>query len=70
MMPISVQDFNEGDFDCMLLAGRYTLLDQTALDEFFQLQKNNIGIILGGVFNSGILAKGIGDQVTNTLNTN
>ena len=56
---------NEGDFDCMLLAGRYTLLDQTALDEFFPIaKKNNIGIILGGVFNSGILAKGIGDQVT------
>ena len=32
---------------------------------FFQLQKkNNIGIILGGVFNSGILAKGIGDDIT------
>ena len=56
---------NEGDFDCMLLAGRYTLLDQTALDEFFPIaKKNNIGIILGGVFNSGILAKGIGDQIT------
>ena len=27
-------------------------------------KKNNIGIILGGVFNSGILAKGIGDQIT------
>ena len=56
---------DEGDFDCMLLAGRYTLLDQTALDEFFPIaKKNNIGIILGGVFNSGILAKGIGDQIT------
>ena len=56
---------NEGDFDCMLLAGRYTLLDQTALDEFFPIaKKNNIGVILGGVFNSGILAKGIGDQIT------
>jgi len=56
---------NEGDFDCMLLAGRYTLIDQSALDEFFPIaKKNNIGIILGGVFNSGILAKGIGDNVT------
>ena len=56
---------NEGDFDCMLLAGRYTLLDQTAVNEFFPIaKKNNIGIILGGVFNSGILAKGIGEQVT------
>ncbi len=56
---------NEGDFDCILLAGRYTLIDQSALDEFFPIaNKNNIGIILGGVFNSGILAKGIGDNVT------
>ena len=56
---------NEGDFDCMLLAGRYTLIDQSALNEFFPIaKKNNIGIILGGVFNSGILAKGIGDNVT------
>ena len=56
---------NEGNFDCMLLAGRYTLLDQTAVNEFFPIaKKNNIGIILGGVFNSGILAKGIGEQVT------
>ncbi len=30
---------NEGDFDCMLLAGRYSLLDQTALDEFFPIAK-------------------------------
>ena len=30
----------------------------------FQLLKKNIGIILGGVFNSGILAKGIGEDVT------
>ena len=33
---------NEGDFDCMLLAGRYTLLDQTALDEFFPIAKKII----------------------------
>ena len=56
---------NAGDFDCMLLAGRYTLIDQSALDEFFPIaKKNKIGIILGGVFNSGILAKGIGEDVT------
>ena len=56
---------NAGDFDCMLLAGRYTLIDQSALNEFFPIAKRNkIGIILGGVFNSGILAKGIGEDVT------
>ncbi len=48
-----------GDFDCMLLAGRYTLLDQRALDDFLPLaQQKGIGVLLGGVFNSGVLATG------------
>jgi D-threo-aldose 1-dehydrogenase len=48
-----------GDFDCFLLAGRYTLLEQEALDSFLPLcVKRNVGIILGGPFNSGILATG------------
>ena len=57
---------NEGDFDCMVLAGKYSLLEhESALNDFFPIvNKNNIGIILAGVFNSGILAKGIGDNVT------
>ena len=46
----------EGCFDCFLLAGRYTLLDQTSLEELIPIcEKNNISLILGGVFNSGIL---------------
>ena len=57
---------NEGDFDCMVLAGRYSLLEhESALNDFFPIvDKKNIGIILAGVFNSGILAKGIGDNIT------
>lgn len=48
----------EGDFDCFLLAGRYSLLEQGALDDLFPLcEKKNIGIMLGGTYNSGILAK-------------
>ncbi|CUA88890.1 Predicted oxidoreductase (related to aryl-alcohol dehydrogenase) [Chelatococcus sambhunathii] len=48
-----------GDFDCMLLAGRYSLLEQPALEGFLPLaQDKNIGVMLGGVFNSGILATG------------
>jgi D-threo-aldose 1-dehydrogenase len=48
-----------GDFDCFLLAGRYTLLEQEALDSFLPLcERRNVGIILGGPFNSGILATG------------
>lgn len=48
-----------GDFDTMLLAGRYSLLEQAALDEFLPLAlEKGIGIMLGGVFNSGVLATG------------
>ncbi len=47
-----------GDFDCFLLAGRYTLLEQTALDSFFPAcQARGISIIIGGPFNSGVLAR-------------
>jgi D-threo-aldose 1-dehydrogenase len=47
------------DIDCVLLAGRYTLLEQPAAAEFLPLAlKRNIGVMLGGVFNSGILATG------------
>jgi len=47
----------EGDFDCFLLAGRYSILEQGAMDELFPLcAQKNIGILLGGTYNSGILA--------------
>ncbi|MCG3268045.1 aldo/keto reductase [Yoonia sp. I 8.24] len=49
----------EAAFDCFLLAGRYTLLEQEALDSFLPLcEKRDVGIILGGPYNSGILATG------------
>ena len=48
-----------GDFDSFLLAGRYSLLDQSSLDELLPLcVEKNIGIMAGGTYNSGILAKG------------
>ncbi len=48
-----------GDFDLFLLAGRYTLLEQESLASFLPLcHKRGIGIILGGPYNSGILASG------------
>jgi D-threo-aldose 1-dehydrogenase len=46
------------DFDCFLLAGRYTLLEQGALPFLDACQAKGIGVLLGGVFNSGILATG------------
>jgi D-threo-aldose 1-dehydrogenase len=48
-----------GSFDTMLLAGRYSLLEQPALAQFLPLaRQQGIGVLLGGVFNSGILATG------------
>ena len=48
-----------GSFDAMLLAGRYSLLEQPALAEFLPLaERQGMGVMLGGVFNSGILATG------------
>lgn len=48
-----------GDFDLFLLAGRYTLLEQEALESFLPLcERRGIGIVLGGPYNSGILASG------------
>ncbi len=47
----------DADFDCFLLAGRYTLLDRTGGAELLPLcVEKSIAIIAGGVFNSGILA--------------
>jgi D-threo-aldose 1-dehydrogenase len=45
------------DLDCILLAGRYSLLEQGALDSLLPLcEASGIGVIIGGPFNSGILA--------------
>ena len=49
----------QGHFDCFLLAGRYTLLDQTALPEFLPYcVEHGISVVAGGPYNSGILAVG------------
>ncbi len=48
-----------GDFDIFLLAGRYTLLEQEALESFLPLaEERGIGVVIGGPYNSGILATG------------
>jgi D-threo-aldose 1-dehydrogenase len=45
--------------DVILLAGRYTLLEQTPLDELFPTcARNDVKIVIGGPYNSGILATG------------
>jgi D-threo-aldose 1-dehydrogenase len=48
-----------GDFDIFLLAGRYTLLEQEALDSFLPMATaRGVGVVMGGPYNSGILATG------------
>jgi D-threo-aldose 1-dehydrogenase len=47
----------ESDPDVLLLAGRYTLLEQSALASFLPLcMERHIAVVAGGVFNSGLLA--------------
>jgi D-threo-aldose 1-dehydrogenase len=50
----------EFEIDCALLAGRYTLLEQQTLNDLLpSCEKRNVSILLGGAFNSGILAQGV-----------
>jgi D-threo-aldose 1-dehydrogenase len=49
---------DEIDIDCALLAGRYTLLEQGALKLLDRAAAENVAIVVGGVFNSGVLAAG------------
>lgn len=54
--------------DCILLAGRYTLLEQSALHELFpRCIQQGVSIMAGGIFNSGILAT-YGQNHTNNTN--
>lgn len=47
------------DLDVILLAGRYTLADQSALPELLpECERREVAVVLGGPFNSGILATG------------
>ena len=51
------------DLDVILLAGRYTLLEQAALDTLLpRCAAAGVKVIVGGPYNSGILASGTGEQ--------
>ena len=55
----------EADLDCVMLAGRYTLLEQGALDELLPLcERKGMSMLLAAPFNSGILAMGARDGAT------
>ncbi|MBP1885503.1 aldo/keto reductase [Sinorhizobium mexicanum] len=58
-VPVCLEVMRRADIDCILLAGRYTLLDRSAVAELLPLcEKKGTSLVVGGVFNSGILATG------------
>ncbi|MBZ0300642.1 MAG: aldo/keto reductase [Anaerolineae bacterium] len=52
------------DFDCFLLAGRYTLLEQNSLEGLEIIRQTHTSIFAGGVYNTGILATGATTNAT------
>ena len=58
-VPVCLDVMRNADLDCILLAGRYTLLDRSAVADLLPLcEEKATSIVVGGVFNSGILATG------------
>lgn len=56
---VCIELLDRVELDCILLAGRYTLLEQGALAELLPLcARRGVSVIVGGPFNSGILAEG------------
>ena len=54
---IPTRIMKETDIDVVLIAGRYSLLDQEAMEELLPTAlARNVDVIVAGVFNSGILA--------------
>jgi D-threo-aldose 1-dehydrogenase len=55
--PMLARFVREAGVDCVLIAGRYTLLDQSAIDDLLPLcEQQGVSVIAAGVFNSGLLA--------------
>lgn len=58
---VCVEALAHGDFDVLLVAGRYTLLEQAPLDTLFPIcASRDVKLVIGGPYNSGILATGVG----------
>ncbi len=56
---VCLRSLEHGDWDLFLLAGRFTLLEQDALDPLLlRCGKRGVRIVIGGPFNSGILVGG------------
>ena len=60
---VILEAMREFQIDCALLAGRYTLLEQAPLDDLLPAcSQHGVSILLGGAFNSGILARGLAGE--------
>jgi D-threo-aldose 1-dehydrogenase len=58
-VPAGLEVMEHARLDVILLAGRYTLLEQNPMDDLFPLcDKAGTAIVVGGPYNSGILAVG------------
>ena len=58
----------EMDLDVILIAGRYSLLDQSAQEVLFkECLKKQTGVMVGGVYNSGVLANPTPESTYNYL---
>ena len=66
---ICLELLDQIDLDVLLLAGRYTLLEQGAIDSLLpRCVAENVAMIIGGPFNSGILATGTSSATTPRYN--
>lgn len=64
----ALEIMRQTDLDIALIAGRFTLLDQSAQNELFPYAlANNIDISMGGVLNSGVLANPVAGATYNYL---
>ncbi|MEM7031488.1 MAG: aldo/keto reductase [Chloroflexota bacterium] len=68
--PVCEAALKYADLDGILLAGRYTLLEQTAIETFLPIcLERKVSIFLGGVFNSGLLIDPYADNATYNYQT-
>lgn len=66
---VVLEVLKQADIDALMLAGRYTLLDTRALQQLMPtLIERNVALALGGVYNSGILAKRLTPDSNVTFN--
>ena len=54
-VPVPLRFVRETDVDLVLLAGRYTLLDRSGSQLLDEAAARGVGVVIGGVFNSGLL---------------